>query len=53
LNEISAQMSLPEVARDASRLVKLDEEYKQTEARLAGLYEEWERAESSRISTRR
>ena len=53
LNEIAAKMSLPEVARDATELVKLDEEYKQTEKRLAGLYDEWERAEALRISQRR
>jgi ATP-binding cassette subfamily F protein 3 len=44
LNEISAQMSLPEVARDATQLVKLDEDYRQTEARLAVLYNQWEEA---------
>ncbi|MGH9872828.1 MAG: ABC-F family ATP-binding cassette domain-containing protein [Pyrinomonadaceae bacterium] len=44
LNEISAQMSLPKVARDATQLIKLDEEYKQTEARLAVLYSQWEAA---------
>jgi len=44
LNEISAQMSLPEVARDATQLIKLDEEYRQTEARLTVLYSEWEAA---------
>jgi ATP-binding cassette subfamily F protein 3 len=53
LNEISAKMSLPDVARDATELVKLDEEYKQTEKRLAGLYDEWERAEASGVSQRR
>jgi len=44
LNEISAMMSLPEVARDATELVKLDEEYRQTEARLTVLYSQWEAA---------
>ena len=44
LNEISTQMSLPEVARDATQLVKLDEDYRQTEARLAVLYNQWEEA---------
>lgn len=43
LTEISEEMSQPDVARDATKLVSLDEEYKQTEARLAGLYEQWER----------
>lgn len=44
LSEISEQMSLPEVARDATELVKLDEDYRQTEARLAVLYSQWEEA---------
>jgi ATP-binding cassette subfamily F protein 3 len=44
LNEISAMMSLPEVARDATELIKLDEEYRQTEARLTALYSQWEAA---------
>jgi len=42
LNEISELMSQPEVARDAIELVKLDEDYRQTEARLAALYNQWE-----------
>lgn len=44
LNEISEQMSLPEVARDATELIKLDEDYRLTEARLAVLYSQWEEA---------
>jgi ATP-binding cassette subfamily F protein 3 len=44
LNEISAKMSLPEVARDATELIKLDEEYRQTESRLTVLYSQWEAA---------
>ncbi len=44
LREISEQMSLPEVARDATELIKLDEDYRQTEARLAVLYNQWEEA---------
>jgi ATP-binding cassette subfamily F protein 3 len=44
LNEISERMSLPEVARDATELIKLDEDYRQTEARLAALYTQWEQA---------
>jgi ATP-binding cassette subfamily F protein 3 len=43
LTEIAERMSQPDVARDATKLVGLDEEYKQTEAKLAGLYEQWER----------
>ncbi|HVQ37191.1 MAG TPA: ATP-binding cassette domain-containing protein, partial [Pyrinomonadaceae bacterium] len=43
LNEISERMAEPEVARDATELVKLDQEYKQAEAELATLYEQWEK----------
>jgi ATP-binding cassette subfamily F protein 3 len=43
LNEISQQMGTPEVARDAERLISLNDEYQQTEARLKNLYEEWDR----------
>ena len=42
LTEISEEMSQPDVARDATKLVKLDGEYKETEARLAVLYDQWE-----------
>jgi len=44
LNVISEQMSLPEVARNATELIKLDADYRQTEARLAVLYNQWEEA---------
>ena len=43
LNEISEQMGTPEVARDADRLVALNDEYQQTEALLKNLYDEWDR----------
>jgi ATP-binding cassette subfamily F protein 3 len=44
LEEISSRMSQPEIARDATELIKLDEDYRQTEAHLATLYREWEEA---------
>ena len=44
LREISEQMSQPEVARDAVRLIGLDKDYRETEARLASLYEKWDEA---------
>jgi ATP-binding cassette subfamily F protein 3 len=44
LNEISEQMGTPEVARDADRLIALNDEYQQTEAMLRSLYEEWDRS---------
>ena len=44
LQEISDRMSQPEVARDATELIKLDADYKQTEAQLSSLYEQWDQA---------
>ena len=35
-------MGTPEVARDADRLIALNDEYQQTEAQLRTLYDEWE-----------
>ena len=43
LSEISQQMGTPEVARDAGRLIVLNDEYQQTETLLRNLYEEWDR----------
>ena len=43
LSEISQQMGTPEVARDAERLIALNDEYQQTEALLKSLYDEWDR----------
>ena len=45
--DITNKMSTPEVARDISKLVAANDAYAQTQARLAELYDEWERAESS------
>ena len=43
LNEISEQMSLPEVARDADRLIVLSNDYQKTDTNLRRLYDEWEK----------
>jgi ATP-binding cassette, subfamily F, member 3 len=43
LNEISQQMGTPEVARDAEKLIALNDEYQQTESSLRNLYDEWDR----------
>jgi ATP-binding cassette subfamily F protein 3 len=43
LEEISQQMGQPEVARDASRLIALTDEYQRVEKKLSVLYEEWEK----------
>jgi ATP-binding cassette subfamily F protein 3 len=51
LNEISRQMGEPEIARDATRLIQLNDEYQETETRLQSLYAEWDRisAESPKV----
>ena len=53
LNDISQQMGTPEVARDADRLISLNDQYQQTEAQLKTLYEEWDRVseETARASS--
>ena len=51
--ELSAEMTKPEVARDITRLVQVNDNYQQAEARLAELMAEWERAESTIPSSRR
>jgi len=45
--DLSQKMSEPEVARDITRLVSANDEYQQTETRLAELMDEWERAEAT------
>src|SRR5947207_1441401 len=47
LSQLSEKMARPEVARDITKLVQANDEYQQTEARLAELYDEWERAETT------
>jgi ATP-binding cassette subfamily F protein 3 len=43
LKELSEQMSQPDTARNAERLVSLTAEYQVTENKLRQLYEEWEK----------
>ncbi len=43
LAALAAEMSTPEAARVAEKLAKLNEDYRLTDERLRGLYEEWER----------
>ena len=45
--EISNEMSTPEVARDITKLVAANDAYEKAQARLAELYDEWERAEAA------
>jgi ATP-binding cassette, subfamily F, member 3 len=47
IGDLSVEMTKPEVARDITRLVQVNNEYEQAEARLAALYGEWERAEAA------
>jgi ATP-binding cassette subfamily F protein 3 len=47
LSQLSEKMARPEVARDITKLVQVNDDYKQTETRLAELYDEWERAETT------
>ena len=44
LADLSEEMSKPEVARDITQLVKVNDDYEASEARLRELLEEWERA---------
>jgi hypothetical protein len=46
-------MSKPEVARDITRLVKVNDNYQSAEGRLAELMAEWERAEATTTSSKR
>jgi ATP-binding cassette, subfamily F, member 3 len=43
--DLSAEMTKPEVAHEITKLVAVNDAYNQAEARLAELYDEWERAE--------
>ncbi|MGA9996726.1 MAG: ABC-F family ATP-binding cassette domain-containing protein, partial [Pyrinomonadaceae bacterium] len=43
LATLSEQIGQPEIARDAERLLALNNEYQQTDERLRALYEEWDR----------
>jgi ATP-binding cassette subfamily F protein 3 len=45
LAKLSEEMSKPEVARDITRLVQVNDEYQAAEKQLSALMEEWERAE--------
>jgi len=53
LAELSDEMSKPEVARDITRLVAVNDDYQGTQLRLAELYDEWERSERAVVSTKR
>ncbi len=50
ISDLSNEMTKPEVARDITKLVSVNNEYEQAEARLAELYDEWERAETAAMA---
>jgi len=51
--DLSRKMSEPEVAREITRLVAVNDEYQQAETRLVELMDEWERAEATASSSKR
>ncbi len=51
--ELSEEMARPDVARDITRLVKVNDDYQQADARLAELIDEWERAETTSSAAKR
>ncbi len=50
LKDLSNEMAKPEIARDITKLVQVNDDYKQAEGRLAELMDEWERAETAVVS---
>ncbi|HEV8589897.1 MAG TPA: ABC-F family ATP-binding cassette domain-containing protein [Pyrinomonadaceae bacterium] len=51
LTDLSNEMSKPEVAREITKLVAVNDEYERVKVRLAELYDEWERAETATTSS--
>jgi ATP-binding cassette subfamily F protein 3 len=51
--ELSTEMARPEVARDITKLVRVNDDYQQADARLAELIDEWERAETTASPSKR
>ena len=47
IKDLSDEMAKPEVARDITKLVQVNDDYKRAEVRLAELMDEWERAETA------
>ena len=44
LSALSEEMARPEIARDITQLVKVNDDYQEAESRLAELMLEWERS---------
>jgi len=53
LAELSDEMSKPDVARDITKLVIVNDEYESRQKRLAELYDEWERSERTVATPKR
>ena len=51
--ELSNDMTRPEIASDITRLVVVNDEYERSEAQLALLLDEWERAERAAVSAKK
>jgi protein subunit release factor A len=51
--ELSNEMTKPEIARDITKLVKVNDEYERSQAQLTILMDEWERAETTAGSARK
>jgi ATP-binding cassette subfamily F protein 3 len=49
--ELSDEMTKPEIARDITKLVSVNDEYERSQAQLALLLDEWERAEGAALSS--
>lgn len=50
LAALSDELSRPEVSRDAARAMALNDEYRQRDARLRSLYDEWEQVSAEAAS---
>lgn len=48
--ELYDEMTKPAIARDITKLVAVNDEYEQSQAQLAELLDEWERAEQAAVS---
>jgi ATP-binding cassette, subfamily F, member 3 len=53
LSELSVEMTRPEVARDITKLVAVNNEYQDVQSRVTELMDEWERAATSASTAKR
>src|ERR1041384_8048602 len=47
--KLSSEMTKPEIARDITKLVSVNDEYERSESQLTLLLDEWERAETAAL----